>query len=276
MTILVGKNNNSNFYRFFITRDGVLKQAAILRNKRQATKDIYKNIVTDFFNNKKLIFIKYDTIKPLKRSEEYLGFKLQNVEEEKLNIYFTSKTLDAFTELEKTIEHIKCQDFYEYAMKPIKKDIVERFSLHPTTDERSSILYILGDFQNCYIQTTKQLGYYYRKSKNRIDEWDLWTLLAIIREYINLNIENNPYYEYNKKEHKEYYLIIHGSAKSYIEIKDQDLIIEIEKSRLLDDLWLVMHGVIEKMPLQEESISEKEELKRKRVKYLETCHKLNR
>lgn len=38
--------------------------------------------------------------------------------------------------------------------------------------------------------------------------------------------------------------------------------------RILDDLWLVMHGVIDQMPLQEESMSEKEELKRKRVKYL--------
>lgn len=55
-----------------------------------------------------------------------------------------------------------------------------------------------------------------------------------------------------------------------------DLIHQLEKMRILDDLWLMMHGVIEKMPLQEESMSEKEELKRKRVKYLETCHKLNR
>lgn len=271
MTILVGKRPGNKlittdtfYYRFYEVENGKLEKAFIDRKWNQSTIDIYEAILSDFMvDNKKeklLTYIGYNTFKPDR--EEYLGIKLQNSEEEKLNIYFTSKALKAFENLEHLIQFIKMRDFYEYAMNSMEKEEVEKLVIHPSLD-RSSITYIRDNEEYNSLRIQKQLGYYYRKNDHTIDEIELWNICNIIRQFINLNLENHPSYEYSD------ILRIKCDDKICLELRDDDLIDQLEKMRILDDLWLVMHGVINQMPLQEESMSEKEELKRKRVKYLQ-------
>lgn len=279
MTILVGKHSGNKliatdtfYYSFYEVIDGNLKKVEINKKWNQSTMDIYEMILIHFFvNNQKekfLTYVGYNTFKP--NREEYLGLRLQNSEEEKLNIYFTTKALEAFEQFVKLIEMMKCRDFYEYAAHIISKKDVEKVVIRPSFEVKSSIAYIEDNEEYNFLRIQKQLEYYYRKSGNIIDAIDLENICKIIREFINFNLENHPRYEYSN------ILRIKCDKKITLEVKDVDLIHQLEKMRILDDLWLVMHGIIEKMPLQEESMSEKEELKRKRVKYLETCHKLNR
>ncbi len=277
LVILVGKHTanhliqkDCSYYRFYIVKDGILKQEFPEKKRKETTKVVYETIFAHFLKNKKLISVAYDTFQMTSNTEEYIGLKLQNNEEEKLSIFFTSKALNAFTKLEQSILSIKMRDFYLYTIDPIEKDIVERMVLRPSSDERSSVLYIRNNLRYNLFHIQKQLGYYYKKIGNKIDESDLCLLFSIIRYFINQNLENNPNYEYKQNSQKtSYHLRIHCNLKSYIEIIDDDLIREIEKSRILDDLWLLQHALIEKMPLQEDSIASKEELKRKRRKYLE-------
>lgn len=277
IAIFVGKHsgnilipNDTLYYRFFVNKNGVMEKIQI-EKKKIPTIEVYEKILADFFINKQLISVGYGTFQKNVKEEEYLGIKLQNNEEEKLNVYFSSKALDGFRKLEQLVQIIKLNDFYEYAKKAIDKNRIERFTLRSAKEERSSILYIRNNLQNNYFRhIEKELGYYYRKNNGQIDKNDLWTIFTIIRYFINKNLRNNPYYIYNSNpQKKKDILVIRGNENSFIEIEDQDLIREIEKARIIDDLWLLMHNVIDKMPLQEESISEKEVLKRKRMKYLE-------
>ncbi len=269
MTILVG--NNSKTYRFFITINGKLEEAPIKKVENQSVVDIYKKVLNNFFyecseektKRKRLTYVGYNTFKPNRKSEEYLGIKLQNSKEEKLNIYFTSKSLEAFDNLDRWIQQIKVSDFNDYANEYIEKNSVRRMTIRPAIDDKSSIVYIFDNEEYNSLRIQRQLGYYYRKSGHVIDELDVANICNIIRKFINHNLENHPRYEYND------ILRIKCDKKIHLEIKDGDLIDQLEKKRILDDLWLVMNGVIEKMPLQEESILQKEELKRKRIKYLE-------
>lgn len=274
ITILVGYHKGNNlisenclYYRFFNVKDGVVNKIMINRKRNESTIDYYEELLNNFFVDKKLISVGYDTLKMTKYSEEYLGVKLVNASEEKLNIYFTSNALYAFSEIENLIAQIKSRDFYEYAINPISKNIVERMTIRPSDGDRSSILYVLNNSNTSYLNIAKQLGYYYRKNNHEIDQDDLQIIFSLIRYFINTNIDSNPYYEYTKD-----FLFIKCNKNAFIEINDVDLIDEIEKSRILDDLWLVMHNLIPKMPLQEESIKEKEELKRIRTRYLESKH----
>lgn len=273
MTILVRKHPRNKiiardtfYYRFYEVVNGKLEEISIERKRNQSTIDIYENILSDFLVDTKkekfLTYVGYNTFKP--HREEYLGIKLQNSEGEKLNIYFTSKALEAFDILEQLIQFIKIHDFYDYASEHIEQDRVKRITIRPSVDDRSSITYIFDNEEYNSLRIQRQLGYYYRKNGHIIDEIDLWNICNIIRRFINSNLENHPKHEYSDM------LRIKCDKKITLEVKDIDLIHQLEKMRILDDLWLVMQGVIEKMPLQEESMSEKEELKRKRIKYLET------
>lgn len=275
ITILVGKHKGNDlipkdtlYYRFFVNIDGNFLPYTTKRKKKQPTKEIYEEILKSFLMNEQLISIKYDTFCISKRGEECLGLELQNTKEEKLNVYFTSNALSAFAEFENFIENRKTQDFYEYAKHPIEKNMVERLTFRPTLEERSSILYILNNLRYDYFQIRKQLGYYYRKNNRNIDESDLNIIYSIIRYFINFHLERHPYYEYKKSlKTNTYNLIIHCGEKSFIEIIDPDLIQKVESARIIDDLWLVKHGIIDRMPSQEESMRDKEELKRKKALY---------
>lgn len=262
ITVLCGKSGDKKFYRFFKNEDGKMKEMRIEKKKNQNTTDIFENILTDFIVDKTLVSLSYSTCNPFKH-EEYFGIKMQNEKEERLNIYFSSKALYAFQEIETLFQMIKYQDFYEYAVHPIEKQQVEKMTIRPSVDEKSSVVYIFYEWRNSYSPIQKQLGYYYRKSKNKIAKEDIAIICKIIRYFINANLINHPRYEYLNG------LKIKCDTKSFIEILDNDLIYELEKARIIDDLWLVMNGIIDKMPLQEDSIKEKEVLKRKRIKYLE-------
>lgn len=275
ITILVNyryfiKNEVKDYliYQIYSVKDGRLCKMNIDKKKDEKTIDIYENILADFLIDKKLIAVSYDTFKMSKSGEEYLGLKLVNDLEEKLNVYFNSKSLYAFSDLENLVSLIKSQDFFRYAQNPISKNIVERMTIRPSDGDRSSILYIFNNNQYSYFNIQKQLGFYYRKNNHLIDEVDLQIIFSLIRYFINCNLENNPYYEYMKD-----FLFIKCNKNACIEINDLDLIEKIEKARILDDLWLVMHNLIERMPNQEESLNQKENLKRIRTKYLESKRK---
>lgn len=264
MTILINKYADTFWCRFFDVVNGKLVKASIEQKWYQSTIDIYENILTNFFigikKEKFLTYIGYTTLKP--NDEEYLGIKIQNSEEEKLNIYFTSKILSEFVKLDRLMQIMKMSDFYHYATRYIEKEPIEKIAIRPSADDRSSITYISDNKEYNSLRIKRQLGYYYRKNNSNIDEVDVWNICNIIRHFINSNIKSHPRYEYNET------LKIICNPNVFLEIEDSDLIDQLEKKRILDDLWLVMHGVIKKMPLQEESLNKKEELKRKRRKYL--------
>lgn len=274
MTILVGKHAGSEidpkdtfYYRFYEGVNGKLEKSSIKKKNKQSTTDLYENILSNFLTDEEqekfLTYVGYNTIRPNQSKEQYLGLTLQNSKEEKLNIYFTTKSLRAFDDLEELMQLIKKRDFCNYASNYIDQNSVRKMTIRPSIDDRSSIVYIFDNEEYNSLRIQRQLGYYYRKSGHVIDELDVANICNIIRKFINHNLENHPRYEYND------ILRIKCDKKIQLEIKDGDLIDQLEKKRILDDLWLVMNGVIEKMPLQEESILQKEELKRKRIKYLE-------
>lgn len=271
MIVLVGKHSGNKliqqnylYYRFFIVTSNGIKQKFLKKKYKETTKEIYEAIFFHFLQNKQLTFICSDTFKKTKNGVEYTGLKLQNNEEEKLNIFFSQNSLDEMSKLEQTIKSIKMHDFYEYAILPIEKHMIEKLVLRSSDHKRSSIQYNLNSLRDDSFCIKKQLSYYYMKVDKRIDQSDLWLICTIIRYFINSNLKNNPYYEYKSNN-----LFIYCNAMVCIEIRDSDLVKEIEIARILDDLWLLNHALIDKMPLQEESIAKKEELKRKRIKYLE-------
>lgn len=117
-----------------------------------------------------------------------------------------------------------------------------------------------------YFRKRKELGYYYRKNGSFIDESDIEIICVLIRNFININLEHHPYYVYKQNPN---HLFIYCNTNVYIEIIDEDLINQLEKSRIIDDLWLVMNKIIKEMPSQESSIIQKEELIRKKVRFKE-------
>lgn len=206
MTILVGKHSGNQLitsdtfrYSFYEVINGNLKKADINKKWNQSTIDIYEMILTHFFvNNQKekfLTYVGYNTFKP--NREEYLGLRLQNSEEKKLNIYFTTKALEAFEQFVKLMEMIKCRDFYEYAIHTIAKKDVEKVVIRPSFDDKSSIAYIKDNEEYNSLRIQKQLEYYYRKNSRDIDEVDLWNICNIIRNFVNMNLKYHPRYEYS-------------------------------------------------------------------------------
>lgn len=212
-------------------------------------------------------------MKPTRQSEEYFGLKLQNSNREKLNIYFTSRVLFAFQEVESLIQGIKYKDFYEYAAMRIENRALDQITFRCSETDRSEIYYTLKN-KGYSSKKLKCLCYSYRKINAVIDEIDLWTILNLIRLFINSNLPYQPKYEYITKEDQNSNKVSHTlkigcNTNAFIEIKDNELITQIEKNRIIDDLWLVMHHVIDKMPIQEESMAEKEVLLERRRKYFD-------
>ncbi len=186
--------------------------------------------------------------------------------------------------MKRFIQHKKETDYYENAKQYIVEQEVERFVFYPSVNDRSEVLYIRDNEEYNMLRIQKQLGYYYRKSKKEIDASDLYIVLKLIRLFINSNLEFNPKYSYqtnysklsseemalSKLKFRTINLKIECDTKAFIEITDEDLITEIEHARILDDLWLVMNGVIKQMPLQEDSLKEKEFLLERKRKFLQS------
>lgn len=246
-------------YKFFIVKDGIVKNISIKRKEKESTIDIYEKILTNFFVDKKLISISYDYKNKIRNQEERLGIKLENDYGDKLSVYATSSALDVIASLEKLIEPIKKIDYLKFVKRIILIGETKKIVMKPSCMEKSAIVNVT--YNNFY---QNQLGYYYQNINGKILESDLWLICTIIREFINNSIINNEEvtYLYTKSE-----LFIRNNS-SYIEISDSDLIRELEHNRIIDDLWLVNKKVIDCMPTQEESMTTKENLKRKREIYL--------
>lgn len=176
LVVLVGKHSGNSlistdtfYFRFFTKENRKLIRYEVDKKTNETTKGVFERLFQQFLQ-KKLISVGYDTYK---KKEEYYGLKLQNEEENQLSIYFTSKALEVFSQFEEYIEQRKIQDFQKYAQRPIDKNMVNRFSLRPTLEDRSSILYILDDQKINYFRKRKELGYYYRKKNGQIDSVDV-------------------------------------------------------------------------------------------------------
>lgn len=125
MVVLVGKHSgncliseDTVYFRFFFKKDEKCIPCRVNRKSGETTKNVFVKLFQQFLEEGKLISVEYSTYK---QREEYLGLKLQNAEETRFNVYFTSNALSAFTEFEKYIGEIKVRDFCAYANHPIEK-----------------------------------------------------------------------------------------------------------------------------------------------------------
>lgn len=260
------------YYRFLLSENGEKREKALPKKHFQNTTDLYKQVLSDFFKEKQLVFYK-DDIKQISHSTDaYLGMCLRNRKNEQLNLYYSSNALEAYEEMREFICNRKLNDFYQYGVYPITKKLVERMVFYPTEDDRSSVLYIRDneEYDNYHLRIRKQFGYYYQKYGNGFDETDLKSICFLIRLFINTNLEFCPkYYYVQSTQFSRENLIIVCTNGIFIEIPDRDLIDAIEKARIIDDLWLLMHGLIKEMPTQEESLENKDYLRSLRKNYLD-------
>ncbi len=257
--------NDTYIYKFFIWKNGKRVPMDIKKKRHQNTQEIFKSILFAFLQENKLVSITYDITKFSEDSENYFGIKLENDLEQHFSIYCTCKSLAVLKSLDEFFTSKKENDFYEYAKKYMETENINRLTIRPAGANKSAIVQIHERKDKYCFGIYNQLGYYYRKLNNIIEEGDLKLICKLIREFIHLNLEKHYEVHYH---YTSYQLFIRCNSNSYIEIIDSDLIREIEHARILDDLWLVNHGIIATMPLQEESITKKEELKRKKSLYL--------
>ena len=270
MVVLVGLHsgnrlisNNTLYYRFLVRRHGILT-AATLDKKGKSTADVFEEILTQFFVDKQLISVGYEIKKVTPQSEEYYGVKLENSEGEKLSIYYSSKALSFAEDINQLVVQIKRRDFYEYCKKPIEKGVVKRMTIRPG-EEHSGVLYVFDNRENAYLQKRHELGIYYQESLGKIDSMDLILILNVIRLFINSHLSFSLYYKY-----EECKLFLGATNGDFIEMKNENLITAVERGRIIDDLWLLMHGLIKEMPTQEESMANKEMLRTLKKKYLKS------
>ena len=107
--------------------------------------------------------------------------------------------------------------------------------------------------------------------KFSIEEEDIQIIVKIIRIFINKYILFKPKYKYSyNAKGQTTGLVIYFENGYVIDIKDLDLIEKIEKNGIIDDLWFVMHQLIEKMPEESISFEGKEMLLVKKKKYLQS------
>ncbi len=260
------------YYRFLLSKEGRIRNKPLQKKDFQNTKDLYKQIIHEFLEDKLLIFYKDNTKQIGHGNDAYLGMCLQNEKGEILNLYYSGNALFLYNEMKKEIEKKKQKDFLKYGEKNIKEQTVERIVFYPSVDDRSSILYIEDneEYDNYHKRIQNQLGYYYKKTKYAIEEKDIQNIVKIIRMYINTHIFLNPKYKYSyNAKFQTTGLVIYFENGYLIDIKDLDLIEKIEKKGIIDDLWLVMHQLTDKMPEKNASFEEKELLLVKKKKYLQ-------
>lgn len=235
--------------RFIFSEDGFIRDKHILKKDFQNTLCLYNDIQKEFLTNKTLISLGYES---LKISRQYMGIKLQNSQEERLNIYFCEELKSIYQDTINYYKQIKQKDFLEYASNPIKKHVVKKMIIRQAVDNRSGIIYIFNNEEySSSLLKEKQLGYYYRKKDGIIDKDDLASILYLIRYFINCNLDRKPNYEYRLDcNYKTSALYIKCDSGEKIEIVDNDLIDIIEKTGLIDDLWRVKNQKIDKMPKQ--------------------------
>ena len=239
------------YYKFLLSDTGVPREVRLTKKCFPNTVSLYEKIKYDFLDNKYLISFGYD-ICTIGKNNDFIGLRLMNSEEQRLNVYFSQNVLSDYEKEFEIFRRQKQYDFLEYASNPIRKGIVDKMTIRPAVDDRSGVVYVFDNYQYCSsYHKSKQLGYYYRKNNNQIDEDDLEIILELIRLFINNNLDDNPHYEYklNNKYQTEILRIVCDSGK-IIEMTDNDLIDRIEKAGIIDGLWKIMHREIDKMPKQ--------------------------
>ncbi len=271
------------YYRFVLSDEGVEREVPLKRKDFLNTKALYNQVIKDFFIDNQLVSCKDEIKRFSANSIWYMGICLRNRRGMKLNLYYSSETLFAYDEMKQIIQQKKSNDFYQYGIVPIQNQMVKRMVFYPTENDLSSVYYVRDneEFQNHHLRIEKQFSYYYQKSGRKIETEDLKGICYLIRLLINSNLESSPYYfylpSYNNIPSKEFEeetfkletkaLYILCKNGTFIEIRDLDLIYALEKSRILDDLWLLMHGLIDTMPTQEESMEKREMLRKLNREY---------
>ena len=265
------------YYRFLLSEEGSVREIPLKAKDFPNTKALYNQIIEDFFTDKQLVSCKEEIKRFSADSIWYLGICLRNRQGMQLNLYYSSQTLFAYEEMKQKVEEKKASDFYQYGIIPIQGRMVKRMVFYPTENDLSSVYYIRDneEYDNYHLRIQKQFSYYYQKSGNKIETADLKGICYLIRLFINSHLEFHPRYFYPTNysnltseemakvtfplETKGLNILCDNGA--FIEISDLDLIDAIEKSRILDDLWLLRHGLIDTLPTQEESLEKKEWLR---------------
>ena len=116
--------------------------------------------------------------------------------------------------------------------------MVNRLVIRPTFDNSSRLIYILDNFEySPNMSKIKQLGYYYRKENDWVDQTDVESIIQIICLFIKKHLNENIQYTYHlDSRYQTQSLIIFTDAKKSIEIKGETLIDKIEKFGIIDNL----------------------------------------
>ena len=239
------------YCKFLCSKVGKPREVRLLKKSFPNSMTLYEKIKDDFLDDKQLTSLGYD-IYTVGHGNDYMGLQMINSAEQRLSVYFSEKVLPFYEKEYDFFQQQKQHDFFEYAANPIKGGVVDKMTIRSAIDDRSGVVYVFDNYQYCSsYHKSKQLGYYYRKSQNQIDEGDLMTILELIRLFINSNLADNPHYEY-KLNHKYQTMVLRIVCDSgkFIEITDSDLIDKIEKAAIIDDLWKIMHHKIDEMPKQ--------------------------
>ena len=235
--------------RFQFSNEGSLRRLKAFKKDFPNTFILNQRIQREFLEAKQLISLG-DQSKKL--SQQYQGIRLQNDQEERLNLYFSEHVLLEYEETLRFYQQRKQQDFLSYALNPIEKHMVKRMTVRPSMASKSNVIYIRDNYQYASsLWKEQQFGYYYQEKEQKVDSEDLLLILELIRSFINCNLNRNPHYEY-KMDSRGNTLSLHIQCDSgeIIEIIGDSLIHSLEKAAIIDDLWKVMHQKIEKMPKQ--------------------------
>lgn len=229
------------YYKFQVSKTNLRKET-LLKKDFPNTSSIYKMIKEDFIKGKKIISIEH---KRKKLEIEYEGIQLENNKGENLEIYFSKMAMQEYQKEKEKFTKIRMYDFYRYARKAIKKDIVDTMTIRPSFIKRSQVLYILNNLETSSLLKEKYLGYHYEKG----NPLDYFIISDLIRYFINSHIEENPKYIYNEDaQYQTVSLKICFESGKVIEIIGNDLIDFLEKNRLIDDLYDLNKKDINKMP----------------------------
>ncbi len=235
------------FYRFLFSKEGTSRDVPFLKKEMQNTSDLFQLILKEFFCSNQLVSVHYDFVKI---DVDYIGICLLNSNGGKLNVYFSSLVLDAYRIFDGWVQDRKYNDFFQYAINRInKKGAVKRIVIAPAKDKTSKVTYIFDNYEyKSPMHKEKFLEFLYGTCGNEIIGMDAVVIIRFIRYFINQNLDKDIRYWYSGKgDHisSDFHIWVSGI---HLLICGNDMVDLLEKYCIVDDLYDLIHGKINRMP----------------------------
>lgn len=218
--------DGTTFYCFAFSRTGRERESPFVMDNIKKTVDLYHAIWQEFFENGRLVSIKYPSGMPV---HGYQSIKLVNSKNQRLDLCFRSSNYmkpqvledssllgkegseleniclsfpkpirDQYQNVVHQLKEIQKEDFIQYASQLIEKNCVSKVLLHPTSDYQSRIAYTLNNEEySSLLMKRKQLEYYYDNHDGTIDSESVEITYQIICNFVNFYLDEHPTYEYS-------------------------------------------------------------------------------